>query len=162
MDMEISSGAAGAVPKLEHPPAEPRPPAREARRSRVLLAAGLVALPLLPFFVLGRESASAVWDIASAKLVAVNNGGGTYFHCSRHSFPSHSNKSPFHFFFTNLHFKIFKGLRSRTPLIMVTTSSSAVCSRPAWTATRAGAVTSCRGTTSTSPTRRRRRAWGWR
>jgi len=77
MDMEMSSGAAGAVPKLEHPPAELRPPAREARRSRVLLAAGLVALPLLTFFVLGRESASTVWEIASAKFTgAMNDAAG--------------------------------------------------------------------------------------
>ncbi|PAN09309.1 hypothetical protein PAHAL_2G013000 [Panicum hallii] len=44
-----------------------------ARRRRALLAVGLMAL--LAFFVLGQESASAVWEIASAKLVAMNNGG---------------------------------------------------------------------------------------
>jgi len=66
-----SSGAAGAVPKLEHPPA------REARRCRVLLVAGLVAQPLLTFFVLGRESASTVWEIASAKFTgAMNDAAG--------------------------------------------------------------------------------------
>ena len=66
MDMEMSSsGAAGAVPKLEHPPA------REARRCRVLLVAGLVALPLLAFFVLGQESASTVWEMASATFTVV-------------------------------------------------------------------------------------------
>jgi len=64
--MEMSSsGAAGAVPKLEHPPA------REARRCRVLLVAGLVALPLLAFFVLGQESASTVWEMASATFTVV-------------------------------------------------------------------------------------------
>ncbi|PAN09308.1 hypothetical protein PAHAL_2G013100 [Panicum hallii] len=68
MDVEMSSGAAGAVPKLEHPPG-----AREARRRRVLLVAGLVALPLLAFFVLGRESASTVWEIASAKLTGMDD-----------------------------------------------------------------------------------------
>ncbi|RLN34510.1 putative fucosyltransferase 8 [Panicum miliaceum] len=71
MDVEMSSGAAGAVPKLEHPP-----PAREARRRRVLLVAGLVALPLLAFFALGRESASTVWEMASAKLTAMNDAAG--------------------------------------------------------------------------------------
>ena len=61
----LSSGAAGAVPKLEHPPA------REARRCRVLLVAGLVAQPLLTFFVLGQESASTVWEMASATFTVV-------------------------------------------------------------------------------------------
>ncbi|RLM84891.1 galactoside 2-alpha-L-fucosyltransferase-like [Panicum miliaceum] len=44
-----------------------------ARRRRALLAVGLMVL--LAFFVLGHESASAVWEIASAKLAAMNNGG---------------------------------------------------------------------------------------
>ncbi|CAL5077876.1 unnamed protein product [Urochloa decumbens] len=86
MDIEVSSGGVhGAVPKLQDNPAaaaaaaEPWPPARrkESRRRRVLLAAGLMALVLLAFFVLGRESASTAWEIASAKLItAMNNGGG--------------------------------------------------------------------------------------
>ena len=68
MDMEMSSGA---VPKLEHPPA------REARRCRVLLVAGLVALPLLAFFVVGQESATTVWEMASAKFTgAMNDADG--------------------------------------------------------------------------------------
>ena len=68
MDMEMSSGA---VPKLEHPPA------REARRCRVLLVAGLVALPLLAFFVVGQESATTVWEMASAKFTgAMNDAAG--------------------------------------------------------------------------------------
>ncbi|CAL5077190.1 unnamed protein product [Urochloa decumbens] len=54
--------------------AEPWPPAaateKETRRRRALAIAGLMALPLLvAFFVLGRESASTVWDFASAKLM---------------------------------------------------------------------------------------------
>jgi len=68
MDMEMSSGA---VPKLEHPPA------REARRCWVLLVVGLVALPLLAFFVVGQESATTVWEMASAKFTgAMNDAAG--------------------------------------------------------------------------------------
>ncbi|TKW30206.1 hypothetical protein SEVIR_2G020400v4 [Setaria viridis] len=91
MDMEMSSGGvAGAVPpKLqEEDPAaaaavaEPWPP---ARRCRVMLVAGVMALLLLAFFVLGQESASTVWEIASAKLTAMNNGrGGFMDDASRH------------------------------------------------------------------------------
>ena len=61
----LSSGAAGAVPKLEHPPA------REARRCWVLLVVGLVALPLLAIFVLGQVSASTIWEMASATFTVV-------------------------------------------------------------------------------------------
>ncbi|KAF8713933.1 hypothetical protein HU200_027915 [Digitaria exilis] len=44
---------------------------------RALLVAGLVALPLLAFFILGRESASMVWEMATAKLTAINTGAST-------------------------------------------------------------------------------------
>ncbi|CAN6209183.1 unnamed protein product [Urochloa humidicola] len=55
--------------------AQPRPPPaagekQETRRRRLVVIAGLMmTLPLLAFFVLGRESASTVWDFASAKLM---------------------------------------------------------------------------------------------
>ncbi|CAN6170664.1 unnamed protein product [Urochloa humidicola] len=78
--MEMTSGANNyrRVPdELGDPSSsEPWPPAaareKETRRRRLLLAAGLMTLPLLAFFVLGRESASTFWDFASAKLI--NNG----------------------------------------------------------------------------------------
>ncbi|CAL5034516.1 unnamed protein product [Urochloa decumbens] len=73
MDIEVSSGVNGAVPKLQDPPAREK---HESRRRRVLLAAGLVALVLLAFFVLGRESASTAWEIASAKLITAINDRG--------------------------------------------------------------------------------------
>ncbi|CAO1939906.1 unnamed protein product [Urochloa humidicola] len=78
--MEMTSGANNyrRVPdELGDPSSsEPWPPPaareKETRRRRLLLAAGLMTLPLLAFFVLGRESASTFWDFASAKLI--NNG----------------------------------------------------------------------------------------
>ncbi|CAN6181005.1 unnamed protein product [Urochloa humidicola] len=77
MDLEKSSGAAGAVPKLDDTAA---PAAREKeKRRRVLVIGTLLALTLFAFFVLGRESASTVWEIASAKLAAAMNNGGQGF-----------------------------------------------------------------------------------
>ncbi|CAL5091852.1 unnamed protein product [Urochloa decumbens] len=82
MDIEVSSGVNRAVPKLQDPPAKEK---HESRRRRVLLAAGLVALVLLAFFVLGRESASTAWEIASAKLItALNNGGEGFMNAPSH------------------------------------------------------------------------------
>jgi xyloglucan fucosyltransferase len=71
----MTSGA-GGVPKqqLDDPAAaavEPWPPGREEKKMwrRVLLVGSLVTLPLLAFFVLGRESASTAWlQMAIAKL----------------------------------------------------------------------------------------------
>nr|CAB3455551.1 unnamed protein product [Digitaria exilis] len=62
---------------------EPCPPAPARKKEgqwgpRALLVAGLVALPLLAFFVLGRESASMVWEMATAKLNAINTRGSTW------------------------------------------------------------------------------------
>jgi xyloglucan fucosyltransferase len=65
------------VPEPDGPAVvEPWPPTREkeTRRRGVFLAVGLMAL--FAFFVLGRESASAVWELASAKLTAISNRGG--------------------------------------------------------------------------------------
>ena len=77
--MEITTTSGGASARMPELVVEAW--TTPVRRRRVLLVVSLMAL--LAFFVLGRESASAVWEIASAKLVAINNGGG------RHSFPSH-------------------------------------------------------------------------
>lgn len=71
--MEMS-GVAGAVPKLE----EEQPAAEAERRRPVLHVAGLMTLSLVAFLVLSRDSA---WDIATAKFIAMNNGGEvTHFH----------------------------------------------------------------------------------
>jgi xyloglucan fucosyltransferase len=83
MDMEMSSGSVAGSTTLklqEDHPAVAAVPWTPARRRRVLIVAGVMALLLLAFFVLGQESASTVWEIASAKLTAIkNNGkGGTY------------------------------------------------------------------------------------
>uniref|UniRef100_A0A0E0LTX5 Fucosyltransferase n=1 Tax=Oryza punctata TaxID=4537 RepID=A0A0E0LTX5_ORYPU len=92
--MEMSgAGAGGAPPKLEDDDdvaaaaAEREPclasgggaPGREERERwrRVLVVGCLVALLLLAFFVLGRESASSALQIASAKLTGAMNGGFT-------------------------------------------------------------------------------------
>ncbi|XP_034583057.1 galactoside 2-alpha-L-fucosyltransferase [Setaria viridis] len=77
MEMTTSGANYRRVPEPENlAVAEPWPPAREkeSRRRQVLVAVGLMAL--LAFFVLGRESASAVWEISRAKLTAMNNGVG--------------------------------------------------------------------------------------
>ncbi|OEL16501.1 Galactoside 2-alpha-L-fucosyltransferase [Dichanthelium oligosanthes] len=76
MDVETSGGVAGAAPKLEDDAAALARD-KESRHRRVLFVAGLMVLLLLAFFVLGRESASTVWEIASAKLTSMNNGQGT-------------------------------------------------------------------------------------
>ncbi|KAF8713939.1 hypothetical protein HU200_027921 [Digitaria exilis] len=67
MEMEkmIGGGGDGGVPELEEK--------ESPRRRRPLLVAGLAALFLLAFFVLGRESTSTVWEMATAKLLAVVN-----------------------------------------------------------------------------------------
>ncbi|CAO1939369.1 unnamed protein product [Urochloa humidicola] len=77
MDIEVSSGADGVVPKLEDPPvaaaAEPWPPAREkqeSRRRRVLLASGVMALLLLAFFVLGARTGERVDGLEHRKCQA--------------------------------------------------------------------------------------------
>ena len=99
--MEITTTSGGAnsrrMPELA---AEAWTP---ARHRRVLLVVGLMAL--LAFFVLGRESASAVWEIASAKLVAINNGGGTYLRSAFVSVSSPSVHVLYAYTQTNLHFK---------------------------------------------------------
>nr|CAB3451781.1 unnamed protein product [Digitaria exilis] len=61
----IGGGGDGGVPELEEK--------ESPRRRRPLLVAGLAALFLLAFFVLGRESTSTVWEMATAKLLAVVN-----------------------------------------------------------------------------------------
>uniref|UniRef100_A0A0D3GZ49 Fucosyltransferase n=1 Tax=Oryza barthii TaxID=65489 RepID=A0A0D3GZ49_9ORYZ len=85
--MEMSGAGAGGVPtKLEHDDAaavaaEREPcgggaPRREEKERwrRVLVVGCLVALLLFAFFVLGRESASEVLQIANSKLSAMNGG----------------------------------------------------------------------------------------
>ncbi|KAL6614286.1 hypothetical protein ACP70R_036556 [Stipagrostis hirtigluma subsp. patula] len=76
-------GGAGGVRKVDDPVAEPWtargrvPPGREKERPSRTGAVRLVcvmALPLLVFFVLGRESAAMVWESAGAKLTAMNSG----------------------------------------------------------------------------------------
>ena len=53
-----------------------RPPGRDEKMwCRVLIVGSLVTLPVLAFFVLGRESASTAWlQMAIAKLTTMNNG----------------------------------------------------------------------------------------
>ncbi|XP_008651971.1 probable fucosyltransferase 8 [Zea mays] len=81
--MEMASAAGGVPKKLDDDPAahaaEPWPPAAREEKNklwrRVLLVGSLVTLPLVAFFVLGRESASTAWlQMAIAKLTAMNNG----------------------------------------------------------------------------------------
>ncbi|KAJ1287507.1 hypothetical protein BS78_02G015300 [Paspalum vaginatum] len=83
--MEMS-GAIGAVPSkpLDDPAAAPWPAEREEpRRCRqTLLIGGLMTLPLLLFLVLGQESAATVWQVATAKLTAMNGRG--FMNASQH------------------------------------------------------------------------------
>ncbi|KAF0900646.1 hypothetical protein E2562_033529 [Oryza meyeriana var. granulata] len=80
--MEMSAAAAGGMPKVDDDLAAAkrkpwlassgRAEGREKERWRRVLVVGcLVALPLLLCFVLGRESTSAVLEIASAKLTTM-------------------------------------------------------------------------------------------
>ncbi|KAJ1287505.1 hypothetical protein BS78_02G015100 [Paspalum vaginatum] len=82
--MEMSGASAtGGVPELKlvdpaEVVAEPSwPTEREKTRQcrQALLVGGLVTLPLVLFIVLGQESAATVWQIASAKLTAMNGRG---------------------------------------------------------------------------------------
>jgi xyloglucan fucosyltransferase len=56
--------------------AEPWSPVRDEKKMwrRVLLVGSLVTLPLLAFFVLGRERTTAWLQMAIAKLTAMNDG----------------------------------------------------------------------------------------
>jgi xyloglucan fucosyltransferase len=81
--MEMASAAGGVPKKLDDDPAahaaEPWPPAAREEKNklwrRVLLVGSLVTLPLVAFFVLGRESASTAWlQMAIDKLTAMKNG----------------------------------------------------------------------------------------
>ena len=104
--MEITTTSGGASARMPELVAEAW--TTPARRRRVLLVVSLMAL--LAFFVLGRESASAVWEIATAKLVAMNNGGGT---CGRQALVSISTipvRVLYAYLQTNLHFQIFTNL----------------------------------------------------
>ena len=99
--MEITTTSGGASARMPELVAEAW--TTPARRRPTLLVVGLLAL--LAFFVLGRESASAVWDIANAKLVAINNGGGTYLRSAFVSVSSPSVHVLYAYTQTNLHFK---------------------------------------------------------
>lgn len=80
--MEMASAAGGVPKKLDDDPAahaaEPWPPAAREEKNklwrRVLLVGSLVTLPLVAFFVLGRESASTAWLQMAIELTAMNNG----------------------------------------------------------------------------------------
>uniref|UniRef100_A0A0D9X6S5 Fucosyltransferase n=1 Tax=Leersia perrieri TaxID=77586 RepID=A0A0D9X6S5_9ORYZ len=94
--MEMMTGGGGSVPKAklddDQEAAEREPwllaatasgghaPERETKGKeqwrRVLFIGCLVTLPLIAFFILGRESASAVFQIASAKLTSFNGASG--------------------------------------------------------------------------------------
>ncbi|WVZ61629.1 hypothetical protein U9M48_011477 [Paspalum notatum var. saurae] len=79
MAMSVGASATGGrgVPdvKLEDPAEAPTEREKTRRCRQALLVGGLVTLPLVLFVVLGQESATTVWQIATAKLTAMNGRG---------------------------------------------------------------------------------------